>query len=222
MDATEPTRPTTYVAWAWALRDDTQIVRTNLAILLTLGSRLDPITGAGWVSTATLETDTGYGERSIRTATALARQLGYLTQTERGRMARGGRRRASSWQLTLPIVDTTARGHRPTGTHAPVPTGTHAPVPPGGYRHPRAAQVRPGEVGPVKQDPGSASSATSDARGVDIGDRPPNVIDLLSALVTMVDRAQTTSTPPALAPWLTPEERAAALHYRAGHAGEQL
>ena len=91
--------------WLMAVRDHPDRPPPMQRHVLTmLALRLNWKSGAGYVSTGQLVTDSGAEDRTVRRATAWARDHGLLVQTRRGHRLGNGQIVASEWRLTQPVT----------------------------------------------------------------------------------------------------------------------
>jgi hypothetical protein len=86
---------------------------------MMLVSRLDPGTGCGWVSLATVREDAGAGENTVDQAVTWARRSGFLHQAVRGHRLGNGEVVASEWEMRRPNqdVNTPDTGVKSTSQH---------------------------------------------------------------------------------------------------------
>lgn len=152
--------PVSFTAWAWAVRDaKDKPPAGQVAVLLILGTRMNPATGCGWISRERLMADLGVKKETVTRATIWAMNNLLLNRLVRGHRTWDGGATDSLWVLADPstaptgaVEGSTAQTgavEQPTTAQTGALDGTHnsAHLP-----HTRAQMGAPKEE-PVEEEP---------------------------------------------------------------------
>jgi hypothetical protein len=142
--------PVTLAEWSWRMRDHKPKPRgATVGIVWTLAAILDPATGCGWASRATVADKTGESEAGVKRALRWAQDQFLIVRVKRGNRVTDDRMAASEWRLIGQTQhrNDAALAHTQGVTHDPLaqtPEGspvTRRPRPKGS---PMTPQERPG------------------------------------------------------------------------------
>ncbi len=190
-------RPVSRTMWTRALRES-EIERSDLLVLLDLGTYMNGDGDGAYPSVATIAADTGLAEGSVRRSITKARGAGWLERTRRGGRRGDGSVVSSSYRATIPtahgcaVDDTSAQPCAVEDGPNRAPT---TPQPRMSEPQPRthARQGVPGREIPQEGDaPGEPAARTGTPAGGTSNPREedPSLVERAGALVPRRYRAE--------------------------------